>query len=283
MNDRFLLSKVDWRERFRWARSRAWQNAKRHWYKFGLLILAGFLLQHKDLSIDLHLNGGKPASLSEGTAARAVVPQAAAASSTDAPQPRNTSLITAAKKPAARTADVAQDDNPANTFSNLSFGSAADEDARARAEKRRKQLAYVDHYVAIARREMEKYGIPASITLAQGLLESNVGESRLARKNNNHFGIKCFSKSCRKGHCSNFTDDHHKDFFRIYANARESYRAHSSLLKNNKRYQALFDLDPTDYRAWAHGLKKAGYATDKHYAYKIIGLIEDLRLYRFDK
>jgi flagellum-specific peptidoglycan hydrolase FlgJ len=129
---------------------------------------------------------------------------------------------------------------------------------------------------------MEKYGIPASITLAQGLLESNVGESKLATRNKNHFGIKCFSRSCKKGHCSNFTDDSHKDFFRIYKSSWESYRSHSLLLKRSDRYRRLFQLNRKDYRGWAHGLTKAGYATDKRYGAKLINLIESLALHQYD-
>lgn len=145
----------------------------------------------------------------------------------------------------------------------------------------RKQQAYVDEYLTIARREMREYGIPASITLAQALLESDAGESSLATRNNNHFGIKCFSRSCRKGHCSNFEDDFHKDFFRIYKDSEESFRAHSHLLRK-PRYKPLFQHDPLDYRAWARGLKAAGYATDPQYAEKLIELIEELQLYQYD-
>jgi flagellum-specific peptidoglycan hydrolase FlgJ len=160
-------------------------------------------------------------------------------------------------------------------------------------EKVKKQLAYVKRYHTVAQKEMEKYGIPASIKLAQGLLESNAGESRLAVNNNNHFGIKCFARHCKPGHCSNYTDDSHKDFFRKYNNVWESYRAHSYLLvgngkggsgrKPNGRYKSLFKLKKTDYRGWAYGLKKAGYATDPRYPGKLIGIIEDLRLYQYDK
>lgn len=148
--------------------------------------------------------------------------------------------------------------------------------------KRAKQRKYVARFAKVAQNEMEKYGIPASITLAQGLLESNAGESTLALKNNNHFGIKCFSRSCRKGHCSNHTDDSHKDFFRKYNSAWESYRAHSHLLRAD-RYKPLYKLPPDDYKRWAHGLKKAGYATDKYYAEKLINLIEELSLHQYDK
>ena len=144
------------------------------------------------------------------------------------------------------------------------------------------QRAYVQRFKKVAQAEMEKFGIPASIKLAQGLLESQAGESPLATRNNNHFGIKCFSRKCAEGHCRNFADDSHKDFFRIYKSAWESYRAHSLLLKREERYQQLFRLPPDDYRAWAKGLSAAGYATDPQYAQKLIRLIEGLQLQRFD-
>lgn len=143
------------------------------------------------------------------------------------------------------------------------------------------QLAYVKEFQEIARREMRHYGIPASIKLAQAILETNAGTSALALRNNNHFGIKCFSKTCGKGHCSNFSDDSHKDFFRIYPTARDSYRSHSQFLQGD-RYRELFKLKSTDYRGWAQGLAAAGYATDKRYAEKLIQLIEGLELHKYD-
>lgn len=170
------------------------------------------------------------------------------------------------------------DGNLANTYSNMIYSQSGPK----MSEKTRKQIAYVEAYADIARQEMQEYGIPASITLAQGLLESNAGESRLADQNHNHFGIKCFSKTCAQGHCRNFTDDHHKDFFRIYTSPEESYRAHSVLLQS-RRYQHLQQLDPTDYKRWAQGLKKAGYATDPDYAEKLIAIIEHLQLHTFDE
>lgn len=141
---------------------------------------------------------------------------------------------------------------------------------------------YVDRFAPVAMAEMRKYGIPASIILAQGLLESNAGESSLSRKANNHFGMKCFSKTCKRGHCTNFADDSHKDFFIKYGNAWSSFRAHSEFLKKTKRYRSLFELEPTDYRSWAQGLEKSGYATDKMYAEKLLALVESLELHRFD-
>lgn len=148
--------------------------------------------------------------------------------------------------------------------------------------KTEQQKAYIDRFAKVAQKEMIEFGIPASITLAQGLLETNAGESPLATRHNNHFGLKCFSRTCDKGHCTNFSDDSHKDFFRKFTSAWESYRAHSLLLVNSDRYQDLFKLPKSDYKSWAKGLKEAGYATDRAYANKLIRLIEGLRLYEYD-
>lgn len=164
-----------------------------------------------------------------------------------------------------------------NTYSNMTYNNQSVNPTL----KKEKQLAYVNRFKDVARSEMNKYGIPASITLAQGLIESNAGESRLSRENNNHFGMKCFSKSCKKGHCANFTDDSHKDFFRKYATSWESFRAHSNLL-SGKRYSGL-RKHGKDYKKWAHGLKQAGYATDRRYAEKLIHIIKELRLDKYDQ
>ncbi|MEO6037356.1 MAG: glucosaminidase domain-containing protein [Saprospiraceae bacterium] len=142
---------------------------------------------------------------------------------------------------------------------------------------------YVERFGPLAVAEMHKYGIPASIILAQGLLESDAGESALAQKTNNHFGLKCFSSHCRKGHCVNFGDDSHKDFFVKYGNVWGSFRAHSQFLKTTKRYAPLFRLDRTDYRGWANGLAGKGYATDKKYGEKLIAVIKNMKLDRFDQ
>jgi len=178
-------------------------------------------------------------------------------------------------------------DNRANHFYNIAFILNPDQarkkniDSKIVTEKNDNCYRYVKRYKDIAVVEMKKYGIPASITLAQGLLESDAGGSRLSRKNNNHFGIKCFSKKCGKGHCSNFTDDTHKDFFRKYKNVWQSYRSHSLFLQG-KRYAHLKKLGGKDYKGWAHGLRKAGYATDKRYAEKLIKIIEVMELNKFD-
>lgn len=140
---------------------------------------------------------------------------------------------------------------------------------------------YIKNFSAIAVGEMRKYKIPASISLAQGLIESRAGTSRLAVKANNHFGMKCFSRSCKKGHCMNATDDSHKDFFRNFRSAWESYRAHSLLISSG-RYAKL-KKHGKDYKKWAYGLQSAGYATDQTYAKKLISVIETHKLYRFDQ
>ena len=140
---------------------------------------------------------------------------------------------------------------------------------------------YVERYGNTAIVEMEKYGIPASITLGQGLLESDAGMSKLATESNNHFGIKCRRK-CRGCTCRNYSDDDIYDMFRVFDSVWESYREHSTLLSTD-RYKHLKNLGTKDYKNWAHGLKKAGYATDKNYATKLIKIIEELDLHQFDK
>jgi flagellum-specific peptidoglycan hydrolase FlgJ len=149
-------------------------------------------------------------------------------------------------------------------------------------EKMRICRQYIQTYLETAREEARKFNIPVAITLAQGLLESNAGESRLAVKANNHFGIKCFSRTCDKGHCMNATDDSHKDFFVVFGSGTESFRARSKFLCKD-RYKHLLQLKRTEYKKWAHGLKKAGYATDPNYARKLIALIENLKLYVYDQ
>lgn len=138
---------------------------------------------------------------------------------------------------------------------------------------------YIDNYAEIAVAEQKAHGIPASITLAQGLLESAAGRSTLATKGNNHFGIKCHSTW--SGDTLLRNDDAPNECFRMYASAQESFADHSQFLLR-KRYQPLFDLDVTDYASWAHGLKKCGYATDPNYAIRLIAIIERYSLYMFD-
>lgn len=141
---------------------------------------------------------------------------------------------------------------------------------------------YIEMYKDAAIASMKSHGIPASITLAQGCLESGDGNSDLAVKANNHFGIKCHN-DWRGPTYYKKDDDPGKSCFRKYRNASESFKDHSDFLRYRDRYAFLFDLEITDYRAWCHGLKKAGYATAPDYAQKLIKIIEDYQLYRYDR
>ena len=139
--------------------------------------------------------------------------------------------------------------------------------------------AYISIYSDIAQNEMKLYDIPASITLAQGILESGSGKGRLAREANNHFGIKCHEwAGARIYH----DDDKSQECFRKYKEAKYSFRDHSLFLLERRRYSGLFELRKDDYKRWAKGLRAAGYATDKKYPDKLISLIERYELYKFD-
>ncbi len=149
------------------------------------------------------------------------------------------------------------------------------------APDRSPQAIYIEKYADLAVEEMYRSGVPASITLAQGLLESGYGRSELAVKGNNHFGIKCHNTWTGKK--MYYDDDRKGECFRVYKTPEESYRDHSDFLRYRDRYKFLFDLDPTDYKGWANGLKKAGYATDPGYPRKLINLIEEYDLDKYDK
>ena len=139
--------------------------------------------------------------------------------------------------------------------------------------------AYIDQYKDIAIEEMAQYHIPASITLAQGLLESGAGKSYLSRYGNNHFGIKSHGWS---GRTIRHDDDSKQEQFRAYDSVRESYEDHSRFIANRERYSRLFSLKSTDYKGWARGLKECGYATNPQYAQRLIGIIETYKLYEYD-
>lgn len=141
-------------------------------------------------------------------------------------------------------------------------------------------LTYIDAFKATAIEEMNTYGIPASITLAQGIIESGSGNSSLAKYANNHFGIKVTSEWKGKGYYKD--DDKTNDCFRVYKDARESYKDHSEFLKR-KRYSALFQLDKNDYVNWAKGLKQAGYATNPKYPDMLVNTIEKYNLHQYDQ
>ena len=150
------------------------------------------------------------------------------------------------------------------------------------AQTRNKQYEdYIKKYRELAVEEMKKYHIPASITLAQGLLESGAGQSTLARKSNNHFGIKCGGDWT--GKTVSHDDDARGECFRAYKHPKDSYEDHSKFLAGRPRYASLFKLKITDYKGWARGLKKAGYATNPRYADQLIGIIELYELYKYDE
>lgn len=181
--------------------------------------------------------------------------------------------------------EVAQTDDPAPHISNLTlvlspdYGKRKGLSEKIIAGKKARVQNYLDRYAEAARTEMKEHGIPASITLAQGLLESNAGDSRLARQSNNHFGIKCRTK-CLGCTCRNYGDDTRYDMFRVFDSPAESFREHSKLL-GYKRYRKLKSYGK-DYKRWAQGLQSCGYATDKSYAKKLIKIIENLDLAKYD-
>lgn len=206
------------------------------------------------------------------------------------PTSNPTALTSLEKEPGKKGKTNVYDVNPnlkSSDFRNLSFilnPTLAERKGVAPKIVKEKMVnceEYVKRYSNTAVVEMEKYGIPASIKLAQGLLETDAGSSRLANESNNHFGIKCRSK-CRGCTCRNYSDDDIYDMFRVFDSVWESYREHSKLLQIS-RYAHLKKLGTKDYENWAKGLKKAGYATDKNYHKKLIRIIEVLELHRFDK
>lgn len=142
-------------------------------------------------------------------------------------------------------------------------------------------LSYIRKYASIAVKEMHEYKIPASITLAQGILESGNGKSGLALKSNNHFGIKCHRKWT--GERVYHDDDEKGECFRKYQYPETSYNDHSLFLTQRSRYAFLFDYNIKNYKKWAYGLRKAGYATDKKYPSKLLRIIKEYQLYEFDK
>ncbi|MDR3218323.1 MAG: glucosaminidase domain-containing protein [Dysgonamonadaceae bacterium] len=141
-------------------------------------------------------------------------------------------------------------------------------------------VEYINQYSSIAVKDMGKHGIPASITLAQALLESGAGKSFLATEANNHFGIKCHTDWT--GERVYYKDDKPNDCFRKYTAVKDSYEDHANFLKQHQRYAVFFTYNKNDYTAWAKGLQSSGYATDKAYANKLIKIIEDYELYKFD-
>lgn len=248
---------------------------KQHWWRIIMIAVGVHILFNKDISFQVSM--GNP---NLNFAQTGLAPQ----------NNKNSKTVqTTALKTEQKTETVAKKtwkDRKANTFSNLTFvlspdyGERHNVDPKIVEQKIQNCKDYVAKYKEVAIAERDKYGIPAAITLAQGLLESNAGDSRLSVESNNHFGIKCRTK-CRGCTCRNYVDDDVYDMFRVFDSVWGSYREHSKLLQN-KRYVWLKKYPITDYKNWAHGLKKSGYATDKRYAPKLIKIIEELGLDKID-
>ena len=257
---------------------------KRYSVELILLALIGYLCASRGLavSIDVHdptsgINSSEPVALASFAGWFAQVRNRAAAALSVEEHDRIKSYDD--------FGSVAKTDDPAPHISNLTLVLSPDYGERKGlapeiiAAKRQRVADYITRHAAAARAEQQQYGIPASITLAQALLESNAGDSKLAVNSNNHFGIKCRAK-CLGCTCRNYGDDTRYDMFRVFDTVADSFREHSLLL-NTPRYARLKHYG-TDYRKWAHGLKACGYATDKRYGHKLITIIENLNLNRFD-
>lgn len=239
-----------------------WQFIQKQWFNAILLYLALHVFLNKNISVEFGISEDIPTITD-----MSILPKAS-----------NTSLATAPKKGGGAGFSLS------NLTPVLSpdYGERKGIPKSLVKEKLNVCKKYVKTFAPIAIKEMEEFGIPASITLAQGLLESNAGDSKLARESLNHFGIKCRSK-CKGCTCRNYTDDDVYDMFRVFDSVYDSYREHSLLLTNSGRYRGLFELEPDDYESWAYGLKAAGYATDKNYAHKLIQIVKELKLYKYDR
>lgn len=251
----------------------------RNWFNAILLYLAGHLLFQKDLSLQINMNPEAEKKWSLAPVATRTNANSALSSqqAVFVPAMNISQLVGKALPKKNRTSST----EPTFSVSNLTPALNAEENRGVELnEKTQAMRAYIDKYAPAAIRAMNNYGIPASITLAQGLLESNAGGSKLALESNNHFGIKC-RKKCKGCTCRNYTDDDVYDMFRVFDSAWESYEEHSVLL-TSPRYQHLQKYGK-DYKSWAYGLKRAGYATDKTYGQKLIRLIRNLNLDRFDQ
>jgi flagellum-specific peptidoglycan hydrolase FlgJ len=259
-------------------RSYAHAWLRRYWLRLFLSALVIHAALTKEISFEFSMQAPRPAGEEQ---AEAYFAPAAARERLDYLETPPTTEQ--APRPAAKKKDARR----ANQFSNVKFlidpqyAERHGVDLAIVAEKLAICEAYVDQYATAAVADMKKHGIPASVKLAQALLESDAGGSRLARESNNHFGIKCRSK-CRGCTCRNYTDDDIYDMFRVFPSPEDSFHEHSQLLMG-ARYRHLLELDRRDYEGWAFGLKKAGYATDRLYAEKLLSIIEALALHRFDR
>jgi len=297
------------RVRFYYEKSRMW--LRKNWFSLSLLAFAIFILMRKDISVNFTMKAGlDPAPANREAPAQ--LPVAAPVSSTTKMEAKvtddNSSFGWAKIPELIRNTASKQHLTEAPTTLASATATAKPTDERAALYIGHDQLrfilfpklakdqqigvdavnainhqckAYARRFAPVAMAEMGRYGVPASITIASALLHSNAGQHDLVSATNNHFAIPCFSKECPKGHCSHHDLNEHKAFFRNFNTAWESFRAHSLLL-TEKKYKHLHKLDPQDYKAWAEGLQKAGYGSDKLYAAKLIRIIETLGLGELD-
>jgi flagellum-specific peptidoglycan hydrolase FlgJ len=188
---------------------------------------------------------------------------------------------TSTKKKEATTAKAVIVQTPNHSAQDKKNGTEIDLVATSNVRTYEEEIKlYITNFNEIAKQNMKLHGVPASITLAQGILESGAGKGKLALSANNHFGIKCHKGWT--GDSVKHDDDAEQECFRKYEQPQESYKDHSLFLTSRPRYASLFKLDKGDYQSWAKGLKAAGYATDVKYPDKLIGLIERFELYKFD-
>lgn len=193
----------------------------------------------------------------------------------------STSKSTSVKKKESTASKAVVSQTPNNSVPTKKNGAEIDLVATSNVRTYEEEIKlYIANFNEIAKENMKSHGVPASVTLAQGILESGAGKGKLALSANNHFGIKCHKEWT--GDSVKHDDDAAQECFRKYEHPQESYKDHSLFLTSRPRYSSLFKLDKGDYQAWAKGLKAAGYATDVKYPDKLIGLIERFELYKFD-
>jgi flagellum-specific peptidoglycan hydrolase FlgJ len=194
---------------------------------------------------------------------------------------KSTSKATSIKKKETSASKAVVSQTPNNSSATKKNGAEFDLVATSNVRTYEEEIKlYIANFNEIAKQNMKSHGVPASITLAQGILESGAGKGKLALSANNHFGIKCHKGWT--GESVKHDDDAEQECFRKYEQPQESYKDHSLFLTSRPRYASLFKLDKGDYQSWAKGLKAAGYATDLKYPDKLIGLIERFELYKFD-
>jgi len=283
-------------------KSKEW--LRKNWFSLSLLAFAIFILTQKDITMEFSMRANPNAIPTQPTKSKdsekgKVVPATVPLS--ESGQPTNSTdtqqfgwanlpdLIrnTVSKGNVAETEAKISNQESVETHPNVRFllfpemTKSANLSESAINSLNNKCKAYARRFAPVAMAEMGRYGVPASITVAQAILHSNAGDDALAIKSNNHFGIQCFSKECPKGHCSHHGTETHKSFYRNFNTAWESFRAHSLLL-TGKKYKHLLKIDKNDYLTWAKGLQKAGYSKDPQYAAKLIRIIEAMQLAELD-